>query len=175
SLFPSPTLFRSRAGRGLRRAAPRAEAVLGRAAGAAAAHRRRAHRRQRARSGRGGDRLQAHGPAGAAAAEVRADAGAARRRPAADALPLHRGVTVRAVQGVAPEHLAASRATRLFLALAGFLITDALLAEFVGVKIFSLERTFGAEEFQWNLFGVTGTLNFTTGVVYWPMVFVLTD
>jgi uncharacterized integral membrane protein (TIGR00697 family) len=82
---------------------------------------------------------------------------------------------VQAVQGAAPDHLAASRATRLFLALAGLLITDALLAEFVGVKIFSLERTLGISEIQWNLFGVTGTLNFTTGVVFWPLVFVLTD
>jgi hypothetical protein len=40
----------------------------------------------------------------------------------------------------ASGHLADNRATRLFLALAGFLLTDALLAEFVGVKIFSLER-----------------------------------
>jgi uncharacterized integral membrane protein (TIGR00697 family) len=77
--------------------------------------------------------------------------------------------------GGVPEHLADSRATRLFLALAGFLITDALLAEFVGVKIFSLERTLGVDDVQWSLFGVSGTLSFTAGVVYWPLVFVLTD
>ena len=40
-------------------------------------------------------------------------------------------------------HLADDRATRLFVALAGFFIVDALLAEFVGVKIFSLELTLG--------------------------------
>jgi queuosine precursor transporter len=78
-------------------------------------------------------------------------------------------------QGGAPRHLAESRATRLFLALAGFFIADALIAEFVGVKIFSLERTLGIGDVQWNLFGVGGTLNFTAGVVYWPVVFVLTD
>ena len=59
--------------------------------------------------------------------------------------------------GGVPEHLADSRATRLFLALAGFLITDALLAEFVGVKIFSLERTLGVDDVQWSLFGVSGS------------------
>lgn len=74
-----------------------------------------------------------------------------------------------------PTHLADSRATRLFLALAGFFITDALIAEFVGVKIFSLERTLGIGDVQWNLFGVAGSLNFTAGVIYWPVVFVLTD
>ncbi len=80
-----------------------------------------------------------------------------------------------AAQGGAPRHLAEHRATRLFLALAGFFIADALLAEFVGVKIFSLERTLGIGDVHWNLFGVPGTLNFTAGVVYWPVVFVLTD
>jgi uncharacterized integral membrane protein (TIGR00697 family) len=79
------------------------------------------------------------------------------------------------VQGGAPGHLADHRATRLFLALAGFFITDALLAEFVGVKIFSLERTLGTADFAWSLFGVSGTLNFTAGVIYWPLVFILTD
>jgi uncharacterized integral membrane protein (TIGR00697 family) len=71
--------------------------------------------------------------------------------------------------------LAENRATRLFLALAGFFIADALLAEFVGVKIFSLERTLGIGDVQWHLFGVSGSLSFTAGVVYWPVVFVLTD
>jgi uncharacterized integral membrane protein (TIGR00697 family) len=74
-----------------------------------------------------------------------------------------------------PGHLADYRATRLFLALAGFFITDALLAEFVGVKIFSLERTLGIHDVHWNLLGASGTLSFTAGVIYWPLVFVLTD
>jgi uncharacterized integral membrane protein (TIGR00697 family) len=72
-------------------------------------------------------------------------------------------------------HLADSRATRLFLALAGFFITDALIAEFVGVKIFSLEATLGWQPVDWSLFGVSGNLSFTAGVIYWPFVFVLTD
>jgi uncharacterized integral membrane protein (TIGR00697 family) len=67
------------------------------------------------------------------------------------------------------------RATRLFLVLAGFFLTDALLAEFVGVKIFSLERTLGIADVPWHLLGVSGSLSFTAGVVYWPLVFVLTD
>jgi len=72
-------------------------------------------------------------------------------------------------------HLADDRATRLFVALAGFFVVDALLAEFVGVKIFSLEKTLGMADVQWNLLGVSGTLNFTAGVIYWPLVFILTD
>jgi uncharacterized integral membrane protein (TIGR00697 family) len=72
-------------------------------------------------------------------------------------------------------HLADNRSVRLFVALAGFFVADALLAEFVGVKIFSLEATLGVSDFQWRLFGIEGTLTFTSGVLYWPLVFILTD
>jgi uncharacterized integral membrane protein (TIGR00697 family) len=72
-------------------------------------------------------------------------------------------------------HLAENRSIRLFVALAGFFVTDALLAEFVGVKIFSLERTLGMSDVHWSLFGISGSLTFTSGVLYWPIVFVLTD
>jgi len=72
-------------------------------------------------------------------------------------------------------HLADNRSIRLFVALAGFFITDALLAEFVGVKIFSLEATFGLPDYHWTLFGIEGSLTFTSGVIYWPLVFILTD
>ena len=68
-----------------------------------------------------------------------------------------------------------SKSTRLFIFLAGFFLTNALIAEFVGVKIFSLEGTLGAAPFHWNLLGVSGTLNFTAGVLLWPFVFIMTD
>ena len=68
-----------------------------------------------------------------------------------------------------------SKATRLFIVLAGFFLTNALLAEFVGVKIFSLENTLGIAPFEWSLLGITGNLNFTAGVLLWPFVFVMTD
>ena len=68
-----------------------------------------------------------------------------------------------------------SRATRLFIFLAGFFLTNALIAEFVGVKIFSLEDTLGVAPFEWQLLGVSGTLNFTAGVLLWPFVFIMTD
>ena len=57
------------------------------------------------------------------------------------------------------------RATRLFIFLAGFFLTNALIGEFVGVKIFALEASVGAEPFNWSLFGISGTLNFTAGVL----------
>jgi queuosine precursor transporter len=68
-----------------------------------------------------------------------------------------------------------SKANRLFIVLAGFFLTNALIAEFVGVKIFSLEDTLGVAPFEWRLLGVSGTLSFTAGVLLWPFVFVMTD
>ena len=56
------------------------------------------------------------------------------------------------------------RANRLFIFLAGFFLTNALIGEFVGVKIFALEATLGAAPFNWSMFGISGTLNFTAGV-----------
>ncbi len=64
---------------------------------------------------------------------------------------------------------------KLFAVLAGFFLTNALLAQFVGVKIFALEPTLGLEPLNWNLFGEVGSLNFTVGVLLWPFVFVMTD
>jgi uncharacterized integral membrane protein (TIGR00697 family) len=67
------------------------------------------------------------------------------------------------------------RASRLFLVLAVFFVGNALLAELIGVKIFALEDTLGLSPFEWNLFGQTGSLNFTAGTLLWPIVFVMTD
>lgn len=67
------------------------------------------------------------------------------------------------------------KAQRLFVVLAGFFVTNALMAEFIGVKIFALEATLGIAPFEWNLFGQTGSLSFTAGTLLWPFVFVLTD
>lgn len=69
-----------------------------------------------------------------------------------------------------------NKVNRLFFLLGGFFITNALIAEFVGVKIFSLERTLGFEPFNWTFFGTEGLgFNLTAGVVLWPIVFVMTD
>ena len=67
------------------------------------------------------------------------------------------------------------KGNRLFIVLSGFFLTNALVAEFVGTKIFALEPTLGMAPYQWSLLGVSGTLNFTAGVLLWPFVFILTD
>jgi hypothetical protein len=68
-----------------------------------------------------------------------------------------------------------NKPTRLFLILAGIFITNALIAEFIGVKIFSLESTFGFQPVTLRLFGGTYSFNLTCGVLLWPVVFVMTD
>jgi len=69
----------------------------------------------------------------------------------------------------------AARPTRLFIVLAALFAANAIIAEFVGVKIFALETTLGLPPFGWNLFGQSGSLSFTAGVLLWPIVFVMTD
>lgn len=64
----------------------------------------------------------------------------------------------------------------LFLVLGGFFIANAILAEFIGVKIFSLEATLGLKEVNWSLFGIDQlSFNLTAGVLLWPVVFIMTD
>lgn len=65
---------------------------------------------------------------------------------------------------------------RLFLILGMFFITNALLGEFAGTKVFSLEDTLGLSPMDLSLFGVEhSSFNLTAGVIAWPLVFVLTD
>lgn len=69
-----------------------------------------------------------------------------------------------------------SKSTRLFIVLGGFFITNALLAEFIGIKIFSLERVFGLDPLSMSILGVDDLgFNLTAGVLLWPVVFIMTD
>ncbi|PKL77565.1 MAG: hypothetical protein CVV27_05065 [Candidatus Melainabacteria bacterium HGW-Melainabacteria-1] len=74
------------------------------------------------------------------------------------------------------ERIIQDRPTRLLLLMAAFFITNALIAEFIGVKIFSLERSLGLQPLSFSLFGEDGlAFNMSAGVLLWPFVFVLTD
>lgn len=72
-------------------------------------------------------------------------------------------------------HILKTKETVLFTLLGGFFITNAMIAEFTGVKIFALEETLGLPPLNWTLFGHQGSLSFTAGVVLWPVVFITTD
>ncbi|MEL6537542.1 MAG: queuosine precursor transporter, partial [Bacteroidota bacterium] len=69
-----------------------------------------------------------------------------------------------------------SKENSLFIVLSGIFLTNALLAELIGVKIFSLEKTLGLPPAQIPMFG-DFVLNFdlTAGVLLWPVVFITTD
>ncbi|MFZ4545221.1 MAG: queuosine precursor transporter [Saprospiraceae bacterium] len=68
------------------------------------------------------------------------------------------------------------KSKKLFIVLGGFFIANALVAEFIGVKIFSVEHTLGIPPFHISLFGVNDlSFNMTAGVIQWPFVFVMTD
>lgn len=64
---------------------------------------------------------------------------------------------------------------RLFYILGAFFIANALLAEFIGIKIFSLERTFNLSPIGFNILGFDLSFNLTAGVLLWPVVFIMTD
>lgn len=64
---------------------------------------------------------------------------------------------------------------RLFLFLGFLFLTNAIIAEIIGTKIFSLERSLGIPPASISLGGETFDFNLTAGVLLWPVVFILTD
>lgn len=68
------------------------------------------------------------------------------------------------------------RPTRLLLGFTAFFCCNALIAEAIGTKLFSLEKLFGAHPVSFTLFGQSGlAFTLTCGVLLWPLEFVITD
>ncbi|HRI19299.1 MAG TPA: queuosine precursor transporter [Panacibacter sp.] len=66
--------------------------------------------------------------------------------------------------------------TKLFLGFTAFFVANALIAECIGGKIFSLEKIFGVTPVNFTLFGQSGlAFNLTCGVLLWPIEFIMTD
>ncbi len=66
--------------------------------------------------------------------------------------------------------------TRLFIFFTAFFVANALIAECIGSKLFSLESTLGFKPFSFSLFGQSGlSFTLTCGVLLWPLEFVMTD
>ena len=64
----------------------------------------------------------------------------------------------------------------IYLLLAAAFITNAVLAEIIGAKIFSVEKTFGIDPLNLDLFGwLNLSLDSSAGVTIWPFVFIITD
>ena len=69
-----------------------------------------------------------------------------------------------------------TKESRLLLILGAIFVTNAILSEFIGVKIFSVEGTLGIKKFDINLFGVPDlSFNMSAGILTWPVIFVMTD
>src|SRR5215203_3755328 len=65
--------------------------------------------------------------------------------------------------------------TKLFLGIIAFFCCNALIAETIGTKLFSLEKLFGFTPTPFILFGESVTVTLTCGVLLWPLEFVMTD
>lgn len=66
--------------------------------------------------------------------------------------------------------------TKLFIFMSCFFVANALIAECIGGKIFSLEKFLGFSPANLTLFGQSGlSFNLTCGVLLWPLEFVMTD
>jgi uncharacterized integral membrane protein (TIGR00697 family) len=64
---------------------------------------------------------------------------------------------------------------RLFIILCGIFITNAILAEIIGGKLFSFERSIGVAPANLDIMGFSMSFNLTAGVLIWPVVFITTD
>ncbi|WP_111671157.1 queuosine precursor transporter [Algoriphagus litoralis] len=74
------------------------------------------------------------------------------------------------------NQLQQTRKTNLFIILGSIFLTNAILAEIIGVKIFSAEKTLGLDPVNWTFFGeFVLDFNLTAGAVIWPIVFITTD
>lgn len=66
--------------------------------------------------------------------------------------------------------------TKLFVIFTAFFVANALIAETIGTKIFSLEKLFGAHPSNFTIFGQSGiSISLTCGVLLWPLEFIITD
>jgi uncharacterized integral membrane protein (TIGR00697 family) len=66
--------------------------------------------------------------------------------------------------------------TKLFVVFSAFFVANALIAECIGGKIFSLEKIFGFPPSHFTLFGQKDlAFNLTCGVLLWPIEFIMTD
>lgn len=68
-----------------------------------------------------------------------------------------------------------TKKNKLLVVLGTIFISNALLAEFIGGKIFSVEKTLGFSPLSLKILGYDLSVNMTAGVLLWPVVFILTD
>lgn len=75
-----------------------------------------------------------------------------------------------------PAYSFTNKRTNLYIFLSALFLTNAVVAEIIGVKIFSVEAMLGAKPAQIHLFGdFVLDFNLTAGAVIWPVVFITSD
>lgn len=74
-----------------------------------------------------------------------------------------------------PPTVIERKSQRLFLFLCGLFLTNALIAEIIGAKIFSVESMMGWQPAQIPLAGQLLDFNMSAGVLNWPIVFITSD
>jgi len=72
------------------------------------------------------------------------------------------------------QHL--TKPQKLLILLSGLFVSSIIVAELIGVKLFSLENSLGIEKFSFSILG-QDNLSFvlSVGVLPWPIIFILTD
>jgi queuosine precursor transporter len=74
------------------------------------------------------------------------------------------------------NHINSNKKQNLFIILSTLFLTNALIAEVIGAKIFSFEKIFHLQSMALPFFGGESlSLNVSVGVIIWPIVFILSD
>lgn len=69
-----------------------------------------------------------------------------------------------------------TKESKLLLVLCAFFVANAIISEFIGVKIFSVEGALGIDKLNIDLFGVKDlSFNMSAGIITWPIIFIMTD
>ena len=75
-----------------------------------------------------------------------------------------------------PSYSFTNKRTNLYIFLSALFLTNAVVAEIIGVKIFSVEALLGTKPAQIHLFdNFVLDFNLTAGAVIWPVVFITSD
>ena len=60
--------------------------------------------------------------------------------------------------------------TKIFVGFSAFFVANALVAEAIGMKLFSLEKVIGLQPANFTFFGESGlAFTLTCGVILWPL------
>lgn len=68
-----------------------------------------------------------------------------------------------------------NRNARLYMMLGSVFIVSALVAEVVGVKLFTLDGNWNWQQMQMDFFGGSYSLHLSAGMLAWPVVYIITD